>query len=79
MIWSADHDLEVWGQHILGPQAHEQEHHLMSILLTGIPAVFSSNSEKMPKSLRGSLYGMASSVCFVVPFVRQLWWWLGLR
>ncbi|GFH33519.1 diacylglycerol acyltransferase, partial [Haematococcus lacustris] len=22
---------------------------------------------------------MASSVCFAVPFVRQLWWWLGLR
>ncbi|KAJ9509101.1 hypothetical protein QJQ45_001587 [Haematococcus lacustris] len=24
-------------------------------------------------------HGMASSVCFAVPFVRQLWWWLGLR
>ncbi|KAF5828936.1 diacylglycerol acyltransferase-domain-containing protein [Dunaliella salina] len=50
-----------------------------SALPIGIPTTFSVNSPLVPKAVRGSVYGMASSVCFVVPFVRHLWWWIGLR
>lgn len=41
--------------------------------------VFATASPLLPTSLRGRVHGMASSVCFAIPFVRQLWWWLGLR
>ncbi len=27
----------------------------------------------------GNFHAMASSVCFLVPFVRQLWWAMGIR
>ncbi|KAJ9510789.1 hypothetical protein QJQ45_027580 [Haematococcus lacustris] len=50
-----------------------------SALPVGIPTVFATHSPLLPKQLQGNLHGMASSVCFAVPFVRQLWWWLGLR
>ncbi len=45
-----------------------------------IPSVFSTPSPKLPKFLKeGRFHSLASGVCFVVPFVRQLWWGLGLR
>eukprot|EP00195_Chlamydomonas_chlamydogama_P013725 CAMPEP_0202896348 /NCGR_PEP_ID=MMETSP1392-20130828/5370_1 /ASSEMBLY_ACC=CAM_ASM_000868 /TAXON_ID=225041 /ORGANISM="Chlamydomonas chlamydogama, Strain SAG 11-48b" /LENGTH=255 /DNA_ID=CAMNT_0049581675 /DNA_START=121 /DNA_END=888 /DNA_ORIENTATION=+ len=50
-----------------------------SALPVGIPCVFSCCSPYLPPFCRGSLHALASSVCFAVPFVRQLWWWLGFR
>lgn len=50
-----------------------------SSLPVGIPIVFSSESPLLPEALRGCSHGLASSICFMAPFVRHLWWWLGLR
>ncbi|GAX81501.1 hypothetical protein CEUSTIGMA_g8929.t1 [Chlamydomonas eustigma] len=51
-----------------------------SALPVGIPSVFSTPSPKLPKFLsRTNFHSLASSVCFMAPFVRQLWWLLGLR
>jgi hypothetical protein len=59
--------------YVLGYEPH-------SALPVGIPAVFSCASPALPKFLRGpAFHSLASGVCFHVPFVRQLWWWLGLR
>jgi len=58
--------------YVLGLEPH-------SALPIAIPMVFATASPLLPKALRGTVHGMASSVCFAVPLVRQLWWWLGLR
>ncbi|EFJ41256.1 hypothetical protein VOLCADRAFT_77655 [Volvox carteri f. nagariensis] len=50
-----------------------------SALPVALPTVFSTNSPLLPKALRGRTHGLASSVCFQVPIVRQLYWWLGVR
>jgi hypothetical protein len=51
-----------------------------SVLPLAIPMVFHHLSPLLPRALKGSpIHGLASSVCFVVPFIRQLWWSLGLR
>ena len=48
-----------------------------SALPVGIPSVFSTPSPRLPKFLaRSNFHSLASGVCFLVPFVRQLWWWL---
>ncbi|GLI69597.1 hypothetical protein VaNZ11_014259 [Volvox africanus] len=50
-----------------------------SALPVALPAAFATNSQLLPKALRGRTHGLASSVCFQVPIVRQLYWWLGVR
>ncbi|GLC68057.1 hypothetical protein PLESTF_000640200 [Pleodorina starrii] len=50
-----------------------------SALPVALPIAFATNSPLLPKSLRGRTHGLASSVCFAVPIVRQLYWWLGVR
>jgi 1-acyl-sn-glycerol-3-phosphate acyltransferase len=60
-------------QYVIGYEPH-------SALPTGIPAVFSSPSPSLPTFLRGPrFHSLASSICFAIPFVRQLWYGLGLR
>ncbi len=49
--------------------------------------MFSVPSPGLPKFLGAGrqggqgahFHGLASGVCFLVPFVRQLWWWLVSR
>ncbi len=50
-----------------------------SCLPLAIPAVFAPDSPLLPAFLRGSVHGLASSVCFITPIIKQLWWGLGLR
>ncbi|KAG2494868.1 hypothetical protein HYH03_007107 [Edaphochlamys debaryana] len=50
-----------------------------SALPLALPITFASCSELLPPELRGRTHGLASSVCFSAPIVRQLWWWLGIR
>ena len=60
-------------QYVVGYEPH-------SALPTGIPAVFSTQSPHLPAFLRGiRFHSLASSICFKIPFVRQLWYGLGLR
>ncbi|MEW5317165.1 MAG: hypothetical protein WDW38_008491 [Sanguina aurantia] len=46
---------------------------------TALPVVFSAYSTQLPSVLRGRCHGVASSVCFMIPFVRQLWHATGVR
>ncbi|GFR40867.1 hypothetical protein Agub_g1518 [Astrephomene gubernaculifera] len=50
-----------------------------SALPIALPLTFATNSPMLPKELRGRTHGLASSVCFQAPIVRQLYWWLGVR
>lgn len=50
-----------------------------SSLPTAIPAVFATHSALLPKALRGACHIMASSICFYIPFVREVWYWIGVR
>lgn len=50
-----------------------------SVLPLAMPAVFSTDSTLCPPALRGRVHGLASSVCFATPLIRQLWWVLGIR
>ncbi len=48
-----------------------------SALPVGIPSVFSTPSPCLPKFLaKSQFHSLASGVCFIVPFVRQLYWLL---
>lgn len=50
-----------------------------SALPTAMTALFARSSTLLPKGLRGSCYCLSSSICFKIPIVRQLWWWVGVR
>uniref|UniRef100_A0A7S0VKA2 Acyltransferase n=1 Tax=Polytomella parva TaxID=51329 RepID=A0A7S0VKA2_9CHLO len=50
-----------------------------SSLPLALPPTFALQSNLLPHPLRGNVHGMASSICFQLPLVRQLWWWIGLR
>ncbi|PNW85796.1 hypothetical protein CHLRE_03g205050v5 [Chlamydomonas reinhardtii] len=50
-----------------------------SALPIALPIAFATTSPLLPKELRGRTHGLASSVCFSAPIVRQLYWWLGVR
>jgi hypothetical protein len=68
-----DDALKAGVSYIIGYEPH-------SALPVGIPAVFSTPSPHLPKFLsRGGFHSLASGICFLVPFVRQLWWSLGFR
>lgn len=61
------------GAYMIGLEPH-------SVLPLAMPACFSTDSVLCPKALRGQkVHGLASSVCFSVPLIRHLWWFLGIR
>ncbi|WIA15065.1 hypothetical protein OEZ85_001763 [Tetradesmus obliquus] len=50
-----------------------------SALPTAMPSTFSLQSTLLPDGLRGRTHGLASSICFQIPLVRHLYWWIGIR
>eukprot|EP00882_Tetradesmus_deserticola_P003021 GHRQ01003207.1.p1 GENE.GHRQ01003207.1~~GHRQ01003207.1.p1 ORF type:complete len:330 (+),score=99.67 GHRQ01003207.1:30-1019(+) len=50
-----------------------------SAMPSAMPASFSLQSTLLPDGLRGRTYGLASSICFKIPFTRHLYWWIGIR
>ncbi|KAK9844912.1 hypothetical protein WJX74_008604 [Apatococcus lobatus] len=57
--------------YIIGYEPH-------STLPIAMPIAFNDSSLVLPKGLT-HVRQLASSICFYIPLVRQLWWWLGVR
>ncbi|KAK9861547.1 hypothetical protein WJX84_011617 [Apatococcus fuscideae] len=57
--------------YIIGYEPH-------SALPIAMPVAFNQFSQVLPKGLT-KVRQLASSICFYIPIVRQLWWWLGVR